>query len=67
MLIKILFTCAVIIGVLIFFRHRQAIAKPTPAVADADRSISPRALAYGLVGVLLIASALMAIFLEIKP
>lgn len=48
MLSKILFTIAVILGVIVFFRHRRA---PAPAAA-AGRSIPPRALAYGLLGVL---------------
>lgn len=58
MLAKILFTAAVILGVIVFFRHRRA---PAAAAAGAEpgRSIPPRALAYGLLGALAVVAALL--------
>ena len=64
MLIKIMFTVAVIIGVVIFFRMRPAARAHAAAeqrLQDAQengRSISPRALAYGIFGILVGVSAL---------
>ncbi|MDD9857518.1 MAG: hypothetical protein OXU96_05645 [Gammaproteobacteria bacterium] len=53
MLSKILFTIAVIIGVIIFFRHRQSRAVPVqPPAAEPGRSLPPRIAAFGLLGVL---------------
>lgn len=57
MLIKILFTMAVIIVVIVFFRRKRGDApiSGVPAAGDdgaEDRSISPRALAYSLLGAL---------------
>ena len=60
MLIKIAFTVAVIIGVIIFFRHKQGRA---PAVHDGaveeGYSVSPRVVAYGLLGVLCVVSVVL--------
>jgi len=62
MLAKILFTAAVILGVIVFFRHRRA---PVAAATDASagrsggRSIPPRALAYSLLGVLAAVAVLL--------
>ncbi len=64
MLIKIMFTVAVIIGVVIFFRMRPAARAHAAAeqrLQDAQengRAISPRALAYGIFGILAGVSAL---------
>lgn len=63
MLLKILFTGALIFGVIIFMRHKNARTKATLAEPQ-QRSLSPRMLAYGIVGVLLIASAVLAIWFE---
>jgi len=53
MLSKILFTIAVIIGVILIFRHRQSRAVPAqPPAAEPGRSLSPRVVACGLLGVL---------------
>lgn len=54
MLSKILFTVAVIIGVILFFRHRRSRAAPAqpPAAAEPGRSLPPRIVACGLLGVL---------------
>ena len=59
MLSKILFTLAVIFGVIVFFRHRHGRALPAAVDAasaaggeSAGGSIPPRALAYGLLGIL---------------
>jgi len=60
MLSKILFTIAVIIGVILFFRHRQSRAAPA---AEPGRSLSPRVAAFGLLGVLG-AVALLIVALE---
>lgn len=53
MLTKLLFTLAIIIGVIIFFRHKQRRA-PVQATAAVEEgcSASPRVVAYGLLGVL---------------
>lgn len=59
MLAKILFTAAVILGVIVFFRHRRA---PVAAEAAPGRSIPPRALAYGLLGALAVVAALLYAF-----
>lgn len=70
MLIKILFTCAIIVGVVIFFRHKQSIANPNvttePDRTEQDRSIAARRLAYGVVGMLVVGSVLWAIFFEVN-
>lgn len=66
MLIKILFTFAVIAAVVIFFRHRQA--RATGKVAEAAAagaeggSLSPRIVAFGMLGVLLTISLLIFAF-----
>lgn len=61
MLAKILFTAAVILGVIVFFRHRRAPA--AAAVAEAHgRSIPPRTLAYSLLGVLIGVAVLLYAF-----
>ena len=57
MLIKILFTIAVIIVVIVFFRRKRGDvpAAAVPAAGgdgEEDRSVSPRALAYSLLGAL---------------
>ena len=57
MLIKILFTMAVIIVVIVFFRRKRgdAPAVAVPAASrdgEEDRSVSPRTLAYSLLGAL---------------
>ncbi|MDD9884493.1 MAG: hypothetical protein OXU62_08170 [Gammaproteobacteria bacterium] len=65
MLSKILFTLAVIFGVVVFFRHRHGHGRVLPAAAagavdaasaagaeSAGGSIPPRVLAYGLLGIL---------------
>ena len=61
MLIKIAFTLAVIVGVIVFFRLRRTgapgdvattAATDTDTAAEQGNSISPRVLAYGLLGVL---------------
>lgn len=53
MLTKFLFTLAVIIGVVIFFRHRRHRAPAqAPAAVEEGYSVSTRAVAYGLLGVL---------------
>jgi len=63
MLLKILFTAAVVVGVIVFFRHRRA---PAVAAAAGDesgaRSIPPRALAYGLLGAVVTVAVLMYAF-----
>lgn len=60
MLAKILFTAAVILGVIVFFRHRRGAAAD---VAEAPgRSIPPRTLAYGLLGALAGLAALLYAF-----
>ena len=65
MLTKILFTLAVIVGVVIFFRHKQARAPVPPetaatTAAEEGYSVSPRMVAYGLLSVL--ASVSVVIF-----
>ncbi len=77
MLIKILFTVVVIIGVVIFFRHRQSGgaavrggrgqrsqrgAPAATAAAEDGKSVSPRVVAYGLLGALLVVSVLIVAF-----
>ena len=61
MLSKVLFTLAVIAGVVVFFRRKPGRASaPTSAPADPSeegRSVSTRALAYGVLGVLAAVSA----------
>lgn len=58
MLLKIAFTVAVIVGVVVFFRGRARAAEhvddhaDTSDPAEAGRSVSPRALVYGLLGAL---------------
>ncbi|MDD9810726.1 MAG: hypothetical protein OXU71_03280 [Gammaproteobacteria bacterium] len=63
MLSKILFTLAVIFGVIVFFRHRHGHGRALPAAGAVDAagaagaesaggSIPPRVLAYGLLGIL---------------
>lgn len=59
MLAKILFTAAVILGVIVFFRHRRG---PGADGAEPGRSIPPRALAYGLLGALAGVAALLYAF-----
>ena len=61
MLVKILFTIAVIIGVTLFFRNkRESEQQKTPrkdTSAEEMKSLSSRALAYGLIGLLVILSS----------
>jgi len=66
MLSKILFTLAVIFGVIVFFRHRHGHGRALPGAGAVDAagaagaagaesaggSIPPRVLAYGLLGIL---------------
>lgn len=59
MLAKILFTAAVILGVIVFFRHRRA---PVAAAAESGRSIPPRTLAYSLLGLLIGVAVLLYAF-----
>ena len=64
MLSKILFTLVVIIGVVIFFRNKQAQSPAktggkTAAVVEESKSVSPRIVAYGLLGALVGVSILL--------
>ena len=64
MLIKIAFTLVVIIGVVIFFRNKQARSPAktegkTAAVVEESKSVSPRIVAYGLLGALVGVSILL--------
>ncbi len=59
MLIKILFTLAVIFGVIIFFRHKHARAPVAEQAEPEGASLSPRMVAYGLLGVLVAVSVLI--------
>ena len=64
MLSKILFTLVVIIGVVIFFRNKQArtpakTPATTAAVVEESKSVSPRIVAYGLLGALVGVSILL--------
>lgn len=67
MLVKLLFTALIILCVLLFLRQRNLRAKAanTNSAESTDSadsaSISPRALAYGLIVILAIASLLLAI------
>ena len=76
MLIKIAFTLAVIVGVIVFFRLRRAgapgdVATTTDAATDTaaeqGNSISPRVLAYGLLGVLGGVAVLVFVLEMIEP
>ena len=74
MLIKIAFTLAVIVGVIVFFRLRRAGAPgdvatttDTAAAAEQGSSISPRVLAYGLLGVLGGVAVLIFVLEMIEP
>ena len=78
MLIKIAFTLAVIVGVIVFFRLRRAgapgdvatttdAATATDTAAEQGKSISPRVLAYGLLGVLGGVAVLIFVLEMIEP
>ena len=72
MLIKIAFTLAVIVGVIVFFRLRRTgapgdVATTTDTAAEQGNSISPRVLAYGLLGVLGGVAVLIFVLEMIEP